>query len=49
MQKEQHVQIEGDKRVLELQKFQNDSSKRLKNGKVAGDEAVEASNMHLII
>lgn len=47
--KEQHVQKEGDKRVLELQEFQNDGSKRLKNGKVAGDEAVEVSNMHLII
>lgn len=49
MQKEQYVQIEGDKRVLELQEFQNDSRKRLKNGDVAGDEAVEASNVHLII
>lgn len=39
----------GSKRVLELQEFQNDGSKRLKNGKVAEDEAVEASNMHLII
>ena len=49
LQREQHVQKEGDKRFLELQEFQNDGSKRLKNGKVAEDEAVEVSNMHLII
>lgn len=30
MQKEQYVQIEGDKRVLELQEFQNDSRKGLR-------------------
>lgn len=45
----QYIQREGDERVLELQESRNDGRKELTDGGEAGHEAMEVSNVSLIV